>query len=101
MDCKGCLSVKEACKLFEVSRWTLRRTINRATINGYPFKVHTSKVGRETKVCRLDLNDVFKRVQYGPPVKERRSRKKQSEAFTINRSCKTWMLDNAGRWSQD
>ena len=93
MDCNGCISVKEACNLFEVSRWTLRRTINNAKINGHPFEVHTSKVGRETKVCRLDLNDVFERIQYGPPVRERRSKKEKSEAFKVKLKCKNYILE--------
>lgn len=50
---KDFLSIKEACLLVGVSRWTLYRLIDKASLNA-------GKLGRRTIIRRIDIDSLFK-----------------------------------------
>ena len=94
--CRSCLNVKAASKLFNIHRATLWRIVTSNDIK----KI---KIGRETMVCRIKLEDYFRPIEHGPTHKPRKNTKREQEALEREKQCLCLHPHKAisSKWSMD
>lgn len=81
------LNVIEACSIYNVSRWTLRRMINNSKLKG---KIE----GRETNYPRLELDNLFKPVMRYKPVVSKRKLNPGSNVIYLYMECNGFIVSD-------